>query len=123
MTPSGICELPQTYQLHIKISADLHITIGRLGQFYFPAGRYIYTGSAKRSMENRLERHRAKDKTLRWHIDYLLNHPDVEIVDIQKFKASECEMNARIHGRIIVPGFGASDCRAGCGSHLKYAGI
>ncbi|MBN1480129.1 GIY-YIG nuclease family protein [candidate division KSB1 bacterium] len=113
----------QTYQLYIKISHDLFLTIGQLGQFCFPAGLYIYTGSAKRSMDKRLTRHLAPNKKLRWHIDYLLNNPCAKIIDIKKYKATECQVNAGTNGRIIVPGFGASDCRAGCGSHLKYCSL
>jgi len=35
---------------------------------------------------------------------------------------AECLLNQRASGEIIVPGFGASDCRAHCGSHLRYLG-
>ncbi len=32
----------------------------------------------------------------------------------------ECAVNKKISGKIIVPRFGATDCRNGCGSHLKF---
>ena len=111
---------PQTYQLYITIKHNINVQIGRLGRFDFPAGLYVYTGSAKRGMENRLARHLSKEKKLRWHIDYLLNHPDVSITKIEKCIESECEINSKTEGEILVPGFGSSDCRAQCGSHLKY---
>lgn len=110
----------RTYQLFIIIKQNILVEIGRLGRFEFPAGFYVYTGSAKRGMENRLARHRSKEKKLRWHIDYLLNHPAVSIDKIATYVEPECEINARTDGEIIVPGFGAGDCRSGCGSHLKY---
>ena len=110
----------QTYQLYITVTNNITVQIGRLRRFEFPAGFYIYTGSAKRGMENRLARHLAQEKKLRWHIDYLLNHPDASITKIEKFTEPECEINARTDGEILVPGFGASDCKAKCGSHLKY---
>ena len=108
----------QTYQLHIKIHKDINIRVGRLGQFLFPAGFYIYTGSAKRGMKNRLARHISKQKKCHWHIDYLLVNPHTEIIDIKKFTEPECSIHAKTEGAIIIPGFGASDCRSKCGSHL-----
>jgi Uri superfamily endonuclease len=114
------CTLPPiTYQLLIEIARPVRITVGALGPCAFAAGRYIYTGSARRNPEARIARHLARAKTLRWHIDYLLNARGVRIVDVLRFDESECVINQRTVGKIIVPRFGASDCRAGCGSHLK----
>jgi Uri superfamily endonuclease len=109
-----------TYQLLIHVSENLRIRIGQLGTFDFPTGRYIYTGSAKRNFEARITRHLAKSKRLRWHIDYLLAASGVDVVDVLRFDASECEVNRRTAGRVIVNRFGAGDCRPGCGRHLKY---
>lgn len=110
---------PITYQLLIEIARPVRITVGALGDCTFAAGRYIYTGSARRNPEARIARHLARAKTLRWHIDYLLNARGVRIVDVLRFDEPECVINQRTVGEIIVPRFGASDCRAGCGSHLK----
>ena len=109
----------RTYQLAIRIAAPVRIAVGRLGVFDFPAGDYVYTGSAKRNLEARIARHLATQKKFHWHIDYLLAAPGVSIREVRRFAAPECEINARQVGEILVPGFGASDCRAGCGSHLK----
>ncbi|MEI8045485.1 MAG: GIY-YIG nuclease family protein [Verrucomicrobiota bacterium] len=109
----------QSYQLHIQLTRPVTITVGRLGKFQFPAGQYIYTGSAKRNLEARIKRHLSKHKKLRWHIDYLLTHRDVRVSQVQRSAAAECAWNQKTCGKIIVPGFGASDCRHGCGSHLK----
>lgn len=81
----------------IEVTRPVRVTIGRFGSFRFVAGRYIYTGSARHNFAARVARHLRQEKTLRWHIDYLLAAP----------------------GNVPLPGFGASDCRAGCGSHLK----
>ena len=67
-------------------------------------------------------RHLSRAKRLRWHIDYLLAAPCVRVVDVRRFAEPECEVCHRTGGRILVAGFGASDCRAHCGSHLKYFG-
>lgn len=108
-----------TYQLHIRVRRRVRVAIGRLGVFEFPRGQYVYTGSARRNLEARVARHLAREKTLRWHIDYLLAAEGVEIVDVTRSARPECEMNQRVTGSVLVPGFGASDCHAGCGSHLK----
>jgi Uri superfamily endonuclease len=111
-----------TYQLTIHVPARLRLRVGRLGLFDFPPGNYVYTGSARRNIEARVARHRRKEKTLRWHIDYLLAAPGVEVVATRLATHAECALNQATPGRVVVPGFGASDCRAGCGSHLKWLG-
>lgn len=109
-----------TYQLFFTLPAAARITVGKLGSFDFPAGRYVYTGSAKRNIEARLRRHCSREKKLRWHIDYLLaraGKPETRV-----YAESECRLNQATAGIILVPRFGASDCTRGCGSHLKYLG-
>jgi len=109
-----------SYQLTIKVEEEIEIIIGRLGTFLFPKGIYIYTGSSKKNLEHRIMRHQSKDKKLYWHIDYLLQSPKCNIIDIKLSEVSECELNQSINGKIIIPGFGASDCNRKCSSHLKY---
>lgn len=111
-----------TYQLHIQLCHELKVTVGRLGRFSFPSGHYVYTGSAKRNITARLHRHLAVEKKLRWHIDYLLAPESCKITSIELSQLDECIINQSLTGDILVPGFGASDCRAGCHSHLKYLG-
>jgi Uri superfamily endonuclease len=98
------------------------VQVGRRGEFEFPAGTYLYTGSARRNFEARLARHARTAKTLRWHIDYLLGAPGVRITKVLRSRQAECGLNRASAGQVVVPGFGASDCRAGCGAHLKYLG-
>lgn len=111
-----------TYQLSIELERTVAVTVGRLGRFEFPAGRYLYTGSAKRNFEARVARHLRAEKTLRWHIDYLLAVPGARVVAVRRSRRGECLLNRASRGTVVVPGFGASDCRAGCGSHLKWLG-
>jgi Uri superfamily endonuclease len=61
-----------SYQLVIEVPSAVRVQIGRLGEFEFPAGTYVYTGSARRNLEARLARPKRAEKQLRWHIDYLL---------------------------------------------------
>lgn len=114
---------PRSYQLRIRLVEDTYIQVGRLGRFHFPAGDYVYTGSAKTNLEARIARHLRRDKRLRWHIDYLLAAPGVTVAEVIRSGREECELNQATPGRVLVPGFGASDCRRGCGSHLKLLAV
>lgn len=113
---------PTSYQLRIVVTQPLRCVIGRLGEFEFAAGRYVYSGSARRHLEARIARHLRTQKPLRWHIDYLLGAPGVQVVGVVRSRRGECGLNRSIAGSIPVPGFGASDCRNGCAAHLKYLG-
>ena len=114
-----LCINPKTYQLMIEVPETLHVRISRLGTFEFPAGLYVYTGSASRNFEARVNRHLSKTKKLHWHIDYLLSAPGVHVREVRRSEIPECVLNQRENGEIVVKGFGSSDCRSGCGSHLK----
>jgi Uri superfamily endonuclease len=109
----------RTYQLLIEVAEPVRVAVGRLGEFEFPAGLYCYTGSAVRNFEARVRRHLSPVKKMHWHIDYLLAAAGVRIREVKCFSEAECAVNRNTAGEIPVPGFGASDCRAGCGSHLK----
>src|SRR5512135_3121357 len=116
---AGVTTPPQTYQLVIRVARPVELAVGRLGRFTFPPGTYVYTGSARRNLEARVARHLRGDKILRWHIDYLLAAPGVSVTEVRRSSVAECELNWATPGEILAPGFGASDCRRGCGSHLK----
>lgn len=114
---------PISYQLFIELARPRRICVGRLGEFLFPAGRYVYTGSARRNFEARIARHLRAEKTLRWHIDYLLAVRGASVTRVRRSVRDECALNRSIGGSVVVAGFGASDCAAGCGSHLRYLGL
>src|SRR5450631_1271369 len=109
-----------SYQLQFHVPRAVNIQIGNLGTFRFPAGRYVYTGSAKRNLEARVARHLRTEKQLRWHVDWLLAAFGVKVLDVQRSSEDECVLNQIIGGVFVAPGFGASDCHNGCGSHLRY---
>lgn len=113
-----------SYQLLIELARPARVRVGALGTFDFPAGRYLYTGSARRGLEARIARHLAPAaaKRLRWHIDWLLAHPAARVLRVRRSRLPECALNRRAGGDVVAPGFGAGDCRAGCGSHLRYLG-
>ena len=111
-----------TYQLSIHLKNKVTLTIGKLGSFEFPAGHYIYTGSAKSNIEARIRRHLSQRKSLKWHIDYLLNSKEACITKVERFTESECAVNQKTKGSILIKQLGATDCKNGCGSHLKFLG-
>jgi len=109
----------RTYQLLIEVAEPVRVCVGRLGMCDFPAGLYVYTGSALRNFEARVSRHLSVTKKMHWHIDYLLAAAGVRVIEVLRHAEAECVVNQRVDGVVPVKGFGASDCRAGCISHLK----
>ncbi|MCX7995802.1 MAG: GIY-YIG nuclease family protein [candidate division WOR-3 bacterium] len=111
-----------TYAVVIKNSVDQIILVGRLGQIVFRNGYYIYLGSAKKNIFQRIKRHLSNDKRQFWHIDYLLMGKGIEIREVWiDSKKSECQI-ARVFlcsGFRYIKEFGSSDCR--CPSHLFYS--
>ena len=67
------------YQIYFRLGVPITLTIGKLGSRDFPAGDYVYTGSARRNIRARVLRHLERVKSLHWHIDYLLSSPVVSI--------------------------------------------
>ena len=110
----------RSYQLFIIVTKEIELKVGKLGKCIFPIGSYVYTGSAKKNIDKRIERHLSKKKNLHWHIDYLLNSDAVQIINIKKSRMTECSLNKKTKGTIIINGFGSSDCDLDCKSHLKY---
>ena len=111
------------YNLVISLPVEKTIAIGKLGRFFFKKGYYIYTGSAKRGLKARIDRHRRREKALHWHIDYLSGESAILDVKIHtQTTLTECGLNEMIFkikdAELLVPGFGSSDCK--CKSHLAY---
>ena len=104
------------------MSVGQTIQIGRLGKIHFHQGIYFYAGSAQRNLSTRLERHSRKEKPLYWHIDYLSVKAEmIGAITIPGQRKHECEIAKELSKmfELVVPGFGASDCR--CAGHLFYA--
>lgn len=125
-------KMPGIYSLVIDIGTHVHVFVGAMGILSFSPGYYIYTGSARgkgsMNLHNRLRRHLQDTKKERWHIDYLLKHETTRLRNVFYFETLmdlECAVMQSI---VNVPsvyaihkGFGASDCRNGCYSHLCQA--
>jgi Uri superfamily endonuclease len=112
--------LKGTYCLIIHVSSNITIQIGKKGSFDFGKGFYVYVGSALNSLESRLKRHLSEDKKLFWHVDYLLDDLNVELVEIVFAVDNgkwECALASEVGLEgVEIKGFGCSDCK--CLSHL-----
>lgn len=116
---------PGTYALVLRLRQRTHASIGALGAATFPVGWYVYLGSARSpgGIAARVGHHVRGAERPHWHVDYLRQIAEVEEVWWrQGAEPRECEWAAAIRAapgaEVILPGFGASDCR--CPSHLLY---
>jgi len=121
------------YTLIVYLSDETWLKVGKLGIQRFPPGYYTYTGSAlgmgTSSLKQRVARHLKKRKSKFWHIDFLLAHKNAFVtaaIAAQVHKEAECNINRsireRLRAEIPVAGFGASDCKQNCESHLLHFG-
>ena len=102
------------------------LQVGRLGRFPFPAGSYLYVGSAFGSggLAARLGHHVRSDHARpHWHIDYLRARARLcEAWTVAGPVHMECRWCAALAAEpgvsIPAPGFGSRD--TGCPSHLFY---
>ncbi len=118
-----ICSLPTSgiYAITILLPKEERLNVGSLGSTLFAPGFYVYVGSARPNLRQRVARHLASEKRLRWHVDYLTRDPNHFIVEVVAWRSgSECDKAALLKKSSDgwVGGFGASDCL--CGSHLIY---
>ncbi len=107
------------YIIVLHTSRDIHVSIGSKGNLFFPAGYYLYVGSAKANLTKRIERHKRKRKQKHWHIDYFREHCEfVAALPIRTSADLECPIADSIKeiSEWTIPGFGCSDCH--CQSHL-----
>jgi Uri superfamily endonuclease len=107
------------------LDKSVSLAVGRLGRFTFPAGYYVYAGSARGpgGLSARLARHRRRGKRLHWHVDYLLARARlVEAWTVVSDRRLECAWARAVMAlpgaQVPVPRFGASDCR--CPAHLVF---
>lgn len=111
------------YCLVLRLRHACRITVAGRADCRFPAGWYVYVGSAKRNLPARLARHVRRAKTLRWHIDRLRPFARVSEIWVRPWApGTECETGEtvrRLPGAAIpCRGFGASDCH--CEAHLIH---
>ncbi|HAR46263.1 MAG TPA: hypothetical protein DCS05_08885 [Nitrospiraceae bacterium] len=103
----------------LRLSRDRVMEIGDLGKMRFRKGYYLYTGSAKADLTQRIERHRRITTKVQGHIDYLRRCAEWHAsFPIRTSDELECDLASAL-GSIAewsVPGFSAIDCA--CATHL-----
>ncbi len=114
----------------ITMNRDLSVTPSAkpvpipLGALVFPAGWYLYAGSAERGLSKRIARHKRLRKKMHWHIDYLRRKAEmIESFPIRSSRRDECLLAGAV-GELAeeaVDRFGSSDCP--CASHLFRFGV
>ena len=118
---------PGSYTLTGVLIEPARIAVGRIGVFDFPAGLYVYCGSAlgPGGLRARLCHHARRAEHPTWHFDYL--RPCLTLVGgwfaltTQRLECVWGQALSRLPGALIpAPGFGARDCRRGCPAHLFH---
>jgi len=117
------------YTLIIYLNKETSLKMQKLDCFKLQKGYYTYTGSAVGygpvSLKKRVARHLKKRKVRHWHIDFLIANKNATVVDVVAAESDvnrECQVNKvimNIDGATVpIAGFGASDCKQHCKSHL-----
>lgn len=121
------------YVLTLKVDKTVALDLKSIRAPPLEPGLYVYVGSAmgsgSTSLERRIARHFRLDKKIHWHIDHLLKESKgpLSAVWARSEDSVECQLVETIANQapfvVISKGFGASDCKMGCYSHLfKYIG-
>jgi sugar fermentation stimulation protein A len=108
-----------SYIVMLRLPVDKALNVGKLGRVHFRKGFYLYAGSARKNLTQRLERHKRDRKKLFWHIDYLRAQADFHLaLPIRASVPLECEIAGALKkiSDWEIPDFGSSDCS--CDSHL-----
>ncbi len=115
--------VPGGYLLACSLASPQRLSVGALGIFGFPAGLYVYCGSALGAggIRARAGRHLRCGASVRWHIDFLLRLARLREVWVREdTRRLECLWAGALAASGLcecpAPRFGASDCR--CPAHL-----
>jgi len=134
LDPEIISRLPAgrgSYALFLSLSEAVHLTIGRLGTFDFPAGGYVYLGSAHGpgGLRARLAHHARIAVRPQWHLDYFCPYAQITGGFIaEEIRAGALPLECAWSQQFLclpgacqaVPSFGSADCRSGCPAHLIW---
>lgn len=102
-----------SYLIVLHLPVEQTITVGALGVRMFPAGYYVYVGSAMQHLSQRVARHRVRRrKRKHWHIDYFREVADyIGTYAIREPQRREEELAEAIETVAVesISGFGSSD--------------
>lgn len=124
----AIPKSPGVYLLQMELMRQENLRIGKLGEYCFQPGEYLYVGSAQGpgGLKARLDRHLFGYGSFHWHIDWLRPATLVNgFFYLETTEHLECAWSQfliqELESSIPAPGFGASDCRSkgnSCTAHL-----
>ncbi|HDP67733.1 MAG TPA: DNA/RNA nuclease SfsA [Candidatus Marinimicrobia bacterium] len=116
------CTNKGNYLLLLENAHKFSRLIGKLGECSFPKGYYIYVGSAMKSLDSRIRRHRSRRKKRHWHIDYLIPEKMQlqKIFPIRRDSSIESNLANKLLpiSDLVIPHFGSADTPDA--SHLCY---
>ncbi|MFW5695244.1 MAG: DNA/RNA nuclease SfsA [Alkalispirochaeta sp.] len=102
-----------SYLIVLRLTQERTIPIGALGPRRFPAGYYIYVGSAMRNLSTRVARHRTRRRTRKhWHIDYfreIAEYVATYAIREPQRREEEIAREVAVVTADSIPGFGSSD--------------
>ncbi|MFW9995139.1 MAG: DUF123 domain-containing protein [Candidatus Odinarchaeota archaeon] len=107
-----------SYLLYLFLSENLFISKPRTS--LLKQGYYVYCGSARNGLLQRINRHLRRDKRIWWHIDQITASSRAVGV-LWSSKLAECELSWKLRDMELtepVKGFGSSDCSKSCYSHF-----
>ncbi len=114
-----------TYALILLAENVTELTVGKLGEFQFEAGYYVYVGSAfgPGGLRARLTHHSRISNNPHWHLDYLKPATQIETIwyttDLQPREHQwAATLSSYRNAAIPSRGFGATDCS--CETHLIF---
>jgi Uri superfamily endonuclease len=124
-SPDDLPRLPGTYAVLLRLERASRVQVGRLGTFDFPAGWYVYLGSARGAggLKARVRHHWQATARPRWHMDYLRGVAQPVQVAWKLGRARrECQWSSRVSewegAGWVAYKFGSSDCD--CPTHLWH---
>ncbi len=105
------------YTLIMRIQSSTELYIGSLGRQAIDKGYYIYIGSAmgRGGIKQRVKRHLLKQKTKKWHIDYITSLPHTKVLYVITIctleENKEEEISQKLSKKLIpyIKKFGATD--------------
>ena len=114
-----------SYILIFWLEGQKYLSVGKLGPLEFPAGIYIYCGSARGAggIQARIKHHAKISARPFWHVDYVKNVSKIMAVGFEiGSERLECTWAGILENhkqfQIIRSGFGSSDCL--CTTHFYY---
>jgi Uri superfamily endonuclease len=114
----------KAYILIIQVKRKFRTKVGAKGDREFDQGYYLYVGSGKKNLVQRIKRHLSMEKRKFWHIDYLLGSTHASVRDIYLTELTEDAMVKRLEKNRYTKSwgssFGATDSKNR--SHLFYCG-